>query len=186
MSSIPPTSSTDSTAVLATPPTSFMERLIGASTQSLIVAEAVGTTIVYVNQAFEKLTGFCIIRSTWADHEFAPGRIHRLQILVGGVELAIQEKRACRWVALMKRRDGSQLHADIDLFPLLEPEWHPDVLGDDIRGRDSARRIGRSTCTQRDATPAAGRDDSRLGDCSPARHRPISLRFPLCPFHSRL
>ena len=105
MSSIPPTSSTDSTAVLATPPTSFMERLIGASTQSLIVAEAVGKTIVYVNQAFEKLTGFLSSEALGQTTSSLLAVSTDSKSAWAAIELAIQEKRACRWVALMTRCD---------------------------------------------------------------------------------
>ena len=102
-----------------------MERLIGASTQSLIVAEAVGKTIVYVNQAFEKLTGFLSSEALGQTTSSLLAVSTDSKSAWAAIELAIQEKRACRWVALMKRRDGSHLHADIDLFPLLEPDGTP-------------------------------------------------------------
>lgn len=96
-----------------------MTRLVSASTQGLVVTEAAGRYIIYLNPAFERLTGYHTadaLGKTKSELLGVPDEPNAWET----IETAIQEGRPCRSVVVMKRQDGSRFHAAIDMFPLAD------------------------------------------------------------------
>lgn len=100
-------------------PSTFMEHLVSASTQGVIITEAgIDRRIVYANTAFERMSGYRsaeIIGRTKSTLLSVPGDPSAWEQL----EAAIEEMRPHRSILPIKRQNGTNLHAEIDIFPIL-------------------------------------------------------------------
>lgn len=93
--------------------------VIDASNDGIVVAEQEGedTILIYVNAAFERLTGYPREEILYQDCRFLQGQ-DRDQLARTRVRKAIAEGRACREVLRNYRKDGSAFWNELSITPV--------------------------------------------------------------------
>jgi len=99
-----------------------MEHLVSASTQGVVITES-GTAgrIVYVNHAFERLTGY---RSADIIGAMEPTLLSVPEDPRAWeqIKAAIEESRPHRAIVPIRRQNSSRLHAEMEMFPILSDD----------------------------------------------------------------
>lgn len=98
----------------------LLHRMIDASTDGIVVAEQEGdddTILIYVNPAFERLTGYSANDILYRDCRFLQGE-HRNQPARARIREAIRNGQPCREVLLNYRKDGTTFWNELSITPV--------------------------------------------------------------------
>lgn len=98
----------------------LLQRMIDASNDGIVVAEQEGdddTILIYVNPAFERLTGYMANDILYQDCRFLQGE-HRDQAARERIREAIRSGQPCREVLLNYRKDGSTFWNELSVTPV--------------------------------------------------------------------
>ena len=97
----------------------LLQRLLDESVDGIVVAEQEGddTILIYVNAAFERLTGYTADEILYRDCRFLQGT-DRDQPARHRVREAIRQGRPCREVLRNYRKDGTMFWNELSLTPV--------------------------------------------------------------------
>ncbi|MFK3791087.1 MULTISPECIES: PAS domain-containing protein [Pseudomonas] len=97
----------------------LLQRMINASNDGIVVAEQEGedTILIYVNPAFERLTGYSADEVLYQDCRFLQSG-DRDQPALQAVRQALKEGRPCREVLRNYRKDGSHFWNELSITPV--------------------------------------------------------------------
>lgn len=97
----------------------LLQRMINASNDGIVVAEQEGedTILIYVNPAFERLTGYSADEVLYQDCRFLQSG-DRDQPGLQAVRQALKEGRPCREVLRNYRKDGSHFWNELSITPV--------------------------------------------------------------------
>ncbi|HGM5581009.1 TPA: PAS domain S-box protein [Pseudomonas putida] len=97
----------------------LLHAMIDASNDGIVVAEQEGddTILIYVNAAFERLTGYARDEILYQDCRFLQGA-DRDQLGRARIRKALAEGRACREVLRNYRKDGSEFWNELSITPV--------------------------------------------------------------------
>lgn len=97
----------------------LLQLVVNASNDGVVVAEKEGedTILIYVNQAFERLTGYSAEEILYQDCRFLQGD-DREQEARNMIKQAIAERRPTRQVIRNYRKDGSMFWNELSLTPV--------------------------------------------------------------------
>lgn len=98
----------------------LLQRMIDASNDGIVVAEQEGdedTILIYVNPAFERMTGFDANDILYRDCRFLQGD-DRDQPARERIRLALQSGQPCREVLRNYRQDGSAFWNELSITPV--------------------------------------------------------------------
>ncbi|MBU2704475.1 PAS domain-containing protein [Zooshikella marina] len=100
-----------------------MERLVNASNDGVVVAEREGdeSILIYVNPAFERLTGYTADEILYQDCRFLQGN-DREQEGIEKVREAIRNNQSTCQVLRNYRKDGSMFWNELRLTPVFDNE----------------------------------------------------------------
>ena len=99
----------------------LLQRMIDASNDGIVVAEQEGdddTILIYVNPAFERLTGYAANDILYRDCRFLQGDDHA-QPALAAIRQAVRERRPCRQVLRNYRKDGTPFWNELSITPVL-------------------------------------------------------------------
>ncbi|WP_232825302.1 MULTISPECIES: PAS domain-containing protein [Salinicola] len=101
----------------------LLERIVNASDDGIVVAEQEGdeNILIYVNEGFERLTGYSIDEILYRDCRFLQNG-DRDQPAIDRVRTALREGRPCREVLRNYRKDGSQFWNELSITPVYDEE----------------------------------------------------------------
>ena len=101
----------------------LLERVVNASQDGIVIAEQEGdeNILIYVNQGFEKLTGYSADEVLYQDCRFLQGD-DRDQTALHNVRKAIKSKKPCREVLRNYRKDGSMFWNELSITPVFNAE----------------------------------------------------------------
>lgn len=101
----------------------LLERVVNASQDGIVIAEQEGdeNILIYVNQGFEKLTGYSADEVLYQDCRFLQGD-DRDQAALHNVRKAIKSKKPCREVLRNYRKDGSMFWNELSITPVFNAE----------------------------------------------------------------
>lgn len=99
----------------------LLQRLLDASNDGIVVAEQEGddNILIYVNDAFERLTGYSRDEILFRDCRFLQGE-DRQQPGIRRIREALQRHEACREVIRNYRRDGSMFWNELSITPVFD------------------------------------------------------------------
>lgn len=97
----------------------LLERIIDASDDGIVVAEQEGdeTILIYVNQGFERLTGYSADEILYQDCRFLQND-DRDQEGLAAIRKALTEGLPCRTVLRNYRKDGTLFHNELSITPV--------------------------------------------------------------------
>lgn len=97
----------------------LLERMVNASEDGIVIAEQEGdeNILIYVNQGFEKLTGYTADEILYQDCRFLQGD-DKDQSSLDKVRKAIKEKKPCREILRNYRKDGSMFWNELSITPV--------------------------------------------------------------------
>lgn len=97
----------------------LLQSMIDASNDGIVVAEQEGddTILIYVNAAFERLTGYARNEILYQDCRFLQGD-DRDQLGRARIRLALAEGLPCREVLRNYRKDGSAFWNELSITPM--------------------------------------------------------------------
>lgn len=97
----------------------LLQSMIDASNDGIVVAEQEGddTILIYVNEAFERLTGYTASEILYQDCRFLQGD-DRDQLSRARIRRALVEGRPCREVLRNYRKDGSAFWNELSITPV--------------------------------------------------------------------
>lgn len=97
----------------------LLHAMIDASNDGIVVAEQEGddTILIYVNAAFERLTGYARDEILYQDCRFLQGD-DRNQLSRARIRKALAEGRPCREVLRNYRKDGSGFWNELSITPV--------------------------------------------------------------------
>lgn len=101
----------------------LLERIVDASEDGIVVAEQEGddTILIYVNQGFERLTGYSADEILYRDCRFLQGD-DRSQPALAAIRQAIADKHPCREVLRNYRKDGSLFWNELSITPFFDEQ----------------------------------------------------------------
>ncbi|WP_082140460.1 PAS domain-containing protein [Halomonas sp. PR-M31] len=101
----------------------LLERIIDASEDGIVVAEQEGddTILIYVNQGFERLTGYSADEILYQDCRFLQKEDHD-QPGLDNIRQAIADQRPCREVLRNYRKDGSFFWNELSITPVFDEQ----------------------------------------------------------------
>ena len=101
----------------------LLERMVNASQDGIVIAEQEGdeNILIYVNQGFEKLTGYSADEILYQDCRFLQGD-DRDQVALDKVRQAIKTKKPCREILRNYRKDGSMFWNELSITPIFNAE----------------------------------------------------------------
>nr|WP_299240506.1 PAS domain-containing protein [uncultured Halomonas sp.] len=101
----------------------LLERIIDASVDGIVVAEQEGddTILIYVNQGFERLTGYSADEILYQDCRFLQRSDHD-QPGLDNIRRAIADQRPCREVLRNYRKDGSLFWNELSITPVFDEQ----------------------------------------------------------------
>ncbi|MCG7600491.1 PAS domain-containing protein [Halomonas sp. McH1-25] len=101
----------------------LLERIVNSSEDGITVAEQEGddTILIYVNQGFERLTGYSADEILYRDCRFLQND-DRDQTALANVRRAIAEGRPCREVIRNYRKDGSLFWNELSITPVFNEQ----------------------------------------------------------------
>lgn len=97
----------------------LLQLMINASNDGVVVAEQEGdeSVLIYVNDAFERLTGYSADDILYQDCRFLQGN-DREQPGLDEIRVAIRDKKPCRVVLRNYRKDGSMFWNELSITPV--------------------------------------------------------------------
>ena len=98
----------------------LLQMVINASNDGIVIAEKEGeqdNILIYVNPAFERLTGYTSEEILYQDCRFLQGEDHD-QAGLATIREAIREGRPCRQVLRNYRKDGSLFWNELSITPV--------------------------------------------------------------------
>lgn len=97
----------------------LLQLMVEHSNDGIVVAEQEGndSILIYVNPAFERLTGYCADDILYQDCRFLQGEAHDQEGLAI-IRDAIREGRPCRQVLRNYRKDGSLFWNELSITPV--------------------------------------------------------------------
>lgn len=97
----------------------LLQLMVNASNDGVVVAEQEGdeNVLIYVNDAFERLTGYSAEEILYQDCRFLQGN-DRDQEGLREVRAALRERRPCRVVLRNYRKDGSMFWNELSITPV--------------------------------------------------------------------
>ncbi|WP_409278718.1 PAS domain-containing protein [Pseudomonas defluvii] len=97
----------------------LLQRMIDASTDGIVVAEQEGddTILIYVNAAFERITGYTANDVLYRDCRFLQQN-ERDQPARARIRQAIKEGRPCREILHNYRKDGTAFWNELSITPV--------------------------------------------------------------------
>ncbi|MBZ9566153.1 PAS domain-containing protein [Modicisalibacter tunisiensis] len=101
----------------------LLERIVDASEDGIVVAEQEGDEhiLIYVNQGFERLTGYSTDEILYRDCRFLQND-DRDQPALERIRQALAEKRPCREVLRNYRKDGSLFYNELSITPVFDEQ----------------------------------------------------------------
>ncbi|SEO43945.1 PAS domain S-box protein [Aquisalimonas asiatica] len=104
---------------LETIPADLLRMLVNASNDGIVIAEQEGddNVLIYVNPAFERLTGFSADEILYQDCRFLQAD-DRDQDALDEIRAAIMDGRATRQVLRNYRKDGSMFWNELSITPV--------------------------------------------------------------------
>ncbi|WP_136068767.1 PAS domain-containing protein [Modicisalibacter radicis] len=99
----------------------LLERIVDASVDGIVVAEQEGdeTILIYVNQGFERLTGYTTDEILYRDCRFLQNG-DRDQPALSRIRQALEERRPCREVLRNYRKDGTLFYNELSITPIFD------------------------------------------------------------------
>ncbi|MDR5901693.1 MULTISPECIES: PAS domain-containing protein [Halomonas] len=97
----------------------LLERIVDASDDGIVVAEQEGdeTILIYVNQGFERLTGYSADEILYQDCRFLQNDDRDQEGLVT-IRKALAEGRPCRTILRNYRKDGTLFWNELSITPV--------------------------------------------------------------------
>lgn len=97
----------------------LLQSMVDASNDGIVVCEQEGddTILIYVNAAFERLTGFSRDEILYQDCRFLQGN-DRDQLARVRIRKAMLDGKPCREVLLNYRKDGSAFWNELSITPV--------------------------------------------------------------------
>ncbi|ATJ83873.1 PAS domain S-box protein [Halomonas beimenensis] len=101
----------------------LLERMVDASEDGIVVAEQEGdeNILIYVNQGFERLTGYSADEILYRDCRFLQNE-DRDQPALAVIRKALQEHRPCREVLRNYKKDGTLFYNELSITPLFDED----------------------------------------------------------------
>ncbi|MFD2190648.1 PAS domain-containing protein [Pistricoccus aurantiacus] len=101
----------------------LLERIVDASEDGIVVAEQEGDEhiLIYVNQGFERLTGYSIDEILYRDCRFLQNG-DRDQPGLDRLRAALKAGQACREVLRNYRKDGTLFYNELSVTPMHNEE----------------------------------------------------------------
>ncbi|MGM0693320.1 MAG: PAS domain-containing protein [Pseudomonadota bacterium] len=101
----------------------LLERIIDASEDGIVIAEQEGdeNILIYVNQGFERLTGYSADEILYQDCRFLQNE-DRDQPGLDAIRRALKEDRPCREVLRNYRKDGTLFYNELSITPLYDED----------------------------------------------------------------
>ncbi|MGQ4879673.1 PAS domain S-box protein [Billgrantia sp. LNSP4103-1] len=101
----------------------LLERIVNASEDGIVVAEQEGdeNILIYVNQGFERLTGYSADEILYQDCRFLQNGDHE-QPALAKIRKALSEGRPCREVLRNYRKDGTLFWNELSITPLYDDD----------------------------------------------------------------
>lgn len=125
----------------------LLQRMIDASNDGIVVAEQEGdedTILIYVNPAFERLTGYDANDILYRDCRFLQGE-DRDQPALALIRKALESGQPCREVLRNYRKDGSPFWNELSITPVFNEAdqltYFIGVQKDVSRQVDAERRV---------------------------------------------
>ncbi|TKD63023.1 PAS domain-containing protein [Cobetia marina] len=99
----------------------LLERVVNASDDGIVVAEQEGdeNILIYVNQGFERLTGYSADEILYRDCRFLQND-DRDQPQLDNIRAALRDKRPCREILRNYRKDGSLFWNELSMTPVFD------------------------------------------------------------------
>ncbi|TFH84987.1 PAS domain S-box protein [Billgrantia azerbaijanica] len=103
----------------------LLERIVDASEDGIVVAEQEGdeNILIYVNQGFERLTGYSADEILYQDCRFLQND-DRDQPGLAVIRKALAEGRPCREVLRNYRKDGTLFYNELSITPVFDEQDH--------------------------------------------------------------
>jgi len=103
----------------------LLERIIDASADGIVVAEQEGdeNILIYVNQGFERLTGYSADEILYQDCRFLQNE-DRDQPGLDAIRQALKAGRPCREVLRNYRKDGTLFYNELSITPVYDEDDH--------------------------------------------------------------
>lgn len=125
----------------------LLQRMIDASSDGIVVAEQEGdddTILIYVNPAFERLTGYDANDILYRDCRFLQGE-DRDQAARALIRKALESRQPCREVLRNYRKDGSAFWNELSITPVFNEAdqltYFIGIQKDVSRQVDAERRV---------------------------------------------
>ncbi|WP_163560600.1 PAS domain S-box protein [Halomonas sp. NO4] len=101
----------------------LLERIVDASEDGIVVAEQEGdeNILIYVNQGFERLTGYRADEILYQDCRFLQNE-DRDQPGIEAIRKALAEHRPCREVLRNYRKDGTLFYNELSITPVFDEQ----------------------------------------------------------------
>lgn len=101
----------------------LLERMVDASEDGIVVAEREGdeNILIYVNQGFERLTGYSADEILYRDCRFLQND-DRDQAALVEIRQALAEGRPCREVLRNYRKDGTLFYNELSITPVFDEQ----------------------------------------------------------------
>ncbi|MBW6389766.1 MAG: PAS domain-containing protein [Halomonas sp.] len=101
----------------------LLERIVDASEDGIVVAEQEGdeNILIYVNQGFERLTGYSTDEILYQDCRFLQGD-DRDQPALATIRKALSEGRPCREILRNYRKDGTMFWNELSITPVFDAD----------------------------------------------------------------
>ncbi|MBB3142110.1 PAS domain S-box protein [Halomonas sp. THAF12] len=99
----------------------LLERMVDASEDGIVVAEQEGdeNILIYVNQGFERLTGYSADEILYRDCRFLQNE-DRDQPALATIRKALAEGRPCREVLRNYKKDGTLFYNELSITPVFD------------------------------------------------------------------
>ncbi|MGQ7245852.1 PAS domain-containing protein [Halomonas sp. V046] len=101
----------------------LLERIVDASEDGIVVAEKEGDEhiLIYVNQGFERLTGYSADEILYRDCRFLQND-DTDQPELDRVRQALKEQRSCQEILRNYKKDGTLFYNELSLTPMFDEQ----------------------------------------------------------------
>ncbi|WP_458525346.1 PAS domain-containing protein [Onishia taeanensis] len=101
----------------------LLERIIDASEDGIVVAEREGDEhiLIYVNQGFERLTGYSTDEILYRDCRFLQNDDHD-QPGLARIREAMRDDRPCREILRNYKKDGTLFYNELSITPMYDEQ----------------------------------------------------------------
>ncbi|GHC18403.1 hypothetical protein GCM10008094_05270 [Aidingimonas halophila] len=99
----------------------LLERIVNASEDGIVVAEQEGdeNILIYVNEGFERLTGYSADEILYRDCRFLQNEDSD-QPALANIRQALAEGRPCREILRNYRKDGTLFYNELSITPVYD------------------------------------------------------------------